>query len=152
MPVRFGDEKGNALVEFTLCFLVFAAFVSALFGLLWWGLSSLFLQEAAFEAAHSYAVYRDEGRAREMALGAIGRGGWLFVVPSSVQVRVWRDGEKAHARVAGRPRVPPDFLGLVKLLPGPREAWWENQPRLMVKEASCTLEYRFRNPWQFEGT
>ncbi|MGQ9498552.1 MAG: TadE/TadG family type IV pilus assembly protein [Desulfotomaculales bacterium] len=141
------DEKGQVLVEFTLCFLLFMGFFSALMVFCWWNLSALYLREAAFETARCYAVYVDEQRAKDVAREIIDKGGWLFVKPETLEIHVNRGGDRSVARVAAQPRlrVPKlaaNFWGLVG---------WEKGNAKIVKEASCTLEYRFRKPWEFEG-
>lgn len=59
------DERGNVMIEFAICFLIFMLFVSGITMTSFWGIGNAYIREAAFEAARSYAVYEDAERAKE---------------------------------------------------------------------------------------
>lgn len=130
------DEKGSTLIEFAFAVVVFFAFLFGLFGITLWGTATFFIQDAAYEAAREYAVTLDANAARQAAMIPLGRWAYLFIDPGSASVEVSREGESAVAVVRAKPRVQRLYL--------------YQMPEL-TRKASCTLEYRFRNPGEFSG-
>lgn len=132
----FKGERGSTLVEFAFAIVVFFAFLFGLFGVTLWGTAAFFIQDAAYEAAREYAVTLDADAARQAAMIPLGRWAYPFIDPGSVSVEIGREGENAVAVVRAKPRVQSLYL--------------YQMPEL-ARKASCTLEYRFRNPGEFSG-
>lgn len=132
------EEKGQVLVEFALALPLFLLFVFGIFSAGYWGLGSMFVQDAAYEAARRYAVTLDPDRAASYAMHPISRWGCVFLDPSTCRVEVdySREAGKAHARVAVEPRIKDFYIF--------------RMPQIR-REASCVLEYRFRHPEEFVG-
>lgn len=136
-PEARRGEDGAVLAEFAAAFVIFWLFAAGLTAISLWGIGGAIAQEAAFEAAHTYAVEADAGRAAAAARARVGRWAYVFLDPATLEVRVWREGDRAAAEVTARPRLA--SLGPVKA------------PAIR-RFASCSMEYRFRRPWEFEGT
>lgn len=134
-PLRpFRSSGGSVLVEFALSFLLYVAFLYGLIALAMWGIGGSIVQDVANEAARKYAVTADPAAAQRLARTYLGRWAYVFVDPSSVQVTVSRSGDAAHAVVTAQPRI--------------QKAFFYAMPALK-REASCTMEYRFRRPGEF---
>lgn len=132
--MRFERETGSTLVEFVFAFIVFFAFLFGLLGVTLWGIGGFFVQDAAYRAAEQYAVSLDKEAALEEVITSLGRWAYLFIEPGSVSVSVRQEGDRAVAEVRAEPRV--------------RRLYLYRMPEL-VRRATCTLEYRFRNPGEF---
>ncbi|OIQ59765.1 hypothetical protein MOTE_10210 [Moorella thermoacetica] len=132
--MRFRDRRGGVLVEFAFAFLIFWAFLAGLFITSFWGIGGAFAQEAAFEAARKYAVVADAGQAAALAKSIMGKWAYVFFDPASVQVSVWGEGDRAKAEVTAVPRV----------------SVWPFKAGVIRREASCSMEYRFRHPQEFD--
>ena len=82
------DEKGQVLVEFVFCIIIFALFIFGLIGVTTWGAASYFAQEAAHEAARKYAVTYDKSKAEKMGLDVLNKWAYIFIDTSSSSVDV----------------------------------------------------------------
>lgn len=127
-------RRGSFLLEFAVAFALFLAFAMGLVSVGMWGIGGFFVQNAAYEAARTYAVTADPVKAREMAQDRIGRWGFAFLDPSTVRVSVRQEDYKAVIMVSAEPRV--------------KRLYVYEMPEIR-REASCAMEYRFRNPGEF---
>jgi len=132
--VSIEHQKGFTLLEFAVAFAVFLAFTIGLITTAMWGIGGFFLHNAASEAARKYAVTADTVLAQELVRERIGRWGFVFIDPNTVRVSVRREGSKAVVMVSAEPRV--------------KKLYFYQMPEIR-REASCTMEYRFRNPGEF---
>lgn len=129
------DERGQSIVEFALIFPVILMFIAGLFVYTWWFLSSIFLQDAAFEAARKYAVTQDVTISQKMFQYPSQRWGFLFVDARTVQVSFKDDTSTATAIVRGEPKIKRFLFFTVPTI---------------EKTAKVPLEYRFREPDAFD--
>lgn len=128
--VLLESERGATLIEFVFAMIIFLAFIYGLFAVSWWGIGAEFVQEAAHEAAGKYAVTLDEQAAVSRATQILRSWAFLFINKNTIQVDVWKDGDKAVAEVSAEPIVTDLYLYKLPLI---------------KKDSACTLECRFRN-------
>lgn len=134
MKIIRKQSRGSILVEFALSIILYSAFLYGLIVASMWAIGGTIVHDAAITAAQIYAVELDSSKAAKRAVGEIGRWGYVFVDPSTIHVTVEQIGDTAHATVTAQPRI--------------QKAFFYTMPALK-REASCTMEYRFRRPGEF---
>lgn len=128
------DESGQVLIEFVFAVIIFVAFLYGLLAVSWWGIGASFVQEAAHATAQRYATTIDPDAAEQECRKILGKWAYLFIKPGSVSVDVWKDGDTARVEVSAEPKFTKLYL--------------YSLPKI-VKTSSCTFEYRFRHPEEF---
>ncbi|PTQ51580.1 MAG: hypothetical protein HSCHL_1283 [Hydrogenibacillus schlegelii] len=128
------DERGQPIVEFALVFPVFLMFLSGLFLWAFWFTGSFILQDATYDAASKYAVEMDVSGAKQRFDFIMKKWGFLFFDLNSVRLDIYREGDRVRAVATGKPKIDRFlFFGVPEIR----------------KEATATLEYRFRSPGEF---
>ncbi|RKO65711.1 TadE/TadG family type IV pilus assembly protein [Desulfofundulus salinus] len=134
------DERGSIVVEFGLVAPLFITLIVFLlvFGL--WLYNSSVAAQAARMAAHHLAVTGDARESRDQAIKHLRTAS---IAIDGMDVIVWRDGDTARAQASLS--MKNFYPGLPKLLGG---GGW-NGPIKIQRKAGCVIEYRFRNPYEF---
>jgi Flp pilus assembly protein TadG len=132
------DEKGQVLVEFVFCIIIFALFIFGLIGVTTWGAASYFAQEAAHEAARKYAVTYDKSKAEKMGLDVLNKWAYIFIDTSSSSVDVAARGTKAVSTVVVKPKESMQKLFVFTM------------PKI-TKTSEATFEHYIRNPNDYVG-
>ncbi|NHM26969.1 pilus assembly protein [Desulfofundulus sp. TPOSR] len=134
------DRRGSVVVEFGLVAPLFVAMVIFLLVLGLWLYNSSVAAQAARLAAHHLAVTGDARESRDQALRHLRT---VSIATEGMDVAVWRDGDTARAQA--NLSMKNFYPGLPKLLGG---GGW-NGPIKIQRKVGCVIEYRFRNPSEF---
>ncbi len=106
------ERRGQVMVEFALVLIIFMLFIWGLIGVTLWGTAGFLAQEVAHESAREYAVTLDEARAENLGKTYLGRWGYLFIKPGSIQVSVDANTASNYttAVVTVKPRVEKMYI------------------------------------------
>lgn len=104
------NQKGQALVEFSIAIVILFLFIFGLISTTLWGTASFLAQEIAHEVAREYAVSNDMNRAISTGQSYMNRWGYIFIDPQSIQITVSREGNKATALIHVEPRIQKLFV------------------------------------------
>ncbi len=125
------NQRGQTLVEFAIAIVILFLFVFGLMGATLWGTASFLAQEIAHETAREYAVSNDKSRAINTGKTYLGRWGYMFIAPGSINISVDEAGDKATAVITVKPRIQKFYIFTM--------------PNIS-KYSQATFEHYIRNP------
>lgn len=128
------NQKGQALIEFALCIIVFCLFVFGLFTVTMWGAASYFTQEISHEVARKYAVTENSTDAIKRGQLYMGKMAYMFIDTSSVDIQVDKRGTVAVANVTAEPKIKKYLVFYSSSI---------------SKTSEATLEHYIRNPEEY---
>lgn len=123
------NQRGNVLIEFTLCLVVIMLFVWGLISVSLWGLGSVYTKEAAGMAALAYARTMDYADAKKQVESVLQSGGYLFV-KRNYTLTANTKGTSVYVNLTTYPNITRYFV-----FKKPSITW----------EARATLEHYYRN-------
>ena len=103
------NQRGQVLVEFAICIVLFFLFVFGLISAAMWGVTSYLTQEVAHEVARKYAVTGDSEEAKKKGEYFISKTLHLFIVPETVGIEVFEEGTSAKSTVTVEPVIKKYF-------------------------------------------
>ena len=118
-------------MEFAISIVILFLFVFGLMGATLWGTASFLAQEIAHETAREYAVSNDKTRAIKTGNTYLGRWGYMFIAPGSINISVDEAGDKATAIISVKPRIQKFYIFTM--------------PNIS-KDSQATFEHYIRNP------
>lgn len=140
MPIRKHKlgERGQVLIEFAACIIIFTIFVFGLIGITIWSSTSFFAQEIAHEAARKYAVTDEKAKAENLGEIYMKKWAYVFIDPETTSVKVSRQGTKAVAHVSVKPKESMQKFFIFEM-------------PIIQKESEATIEHYIRNPDSYVG-
>ena len=105
---RIKNQKGQAIIEFSISIIILFLFCFALIGSTYWGAASFLTQEIAHETARKYAVTENKERAETFGKTYMDRWGYIFI--KDTQISIASEGDKATAVVTATPRISDLFV------------------------------------------
>lgn len=121
------------MVEFVLSVIVYFLLLYGTFALTMWGAASFLAQEIAHECARKYAVTGDAVKAEKLGKTYLGRWGYIFIKPDSLNISLYRQGDLAVASVTVKPRINKFFIFKVEKIQKTSEAVTEDHIRNSYK-------------------
>jgi hypothetical protein len=97
----FRNQRGQVMVEFALCIIIFMLFMYGLITMLLWSIVAYWTQETAHEVARKYAVQDDKAAAIETGYKKVNiLGAGYFIEPKSTVIEVYAPKHPEHGDVA----------------------------------------------------
>lgn len=131
---RIKNQKGQAIIEFSISIIILFLFCFGLIGSTYWGAASFLTQEIAHETARKYAVTENKERAEAFGETYMDRWGYIFI--KDTQISISREGDKATAVVTTTPRISDLFVFKMPAI---------------SKYSQATMEHYIRHPEKYIG-